>query len=99
MDREAIAAVLEEIGLLLELLGENPFKTRAYDNAARVIRGLDRDVAELIARRELTKIRGIGSAIADKVATLVTTGLSLKKLGSIPFNTFNCPSKSVATIA
>jgi DNA polymerase (family 10) len=74
MEREAVAGVLERIGLLLELLGENPFKTRAYDNAARVIRGLDRDVAELVARRELTQVRGIGAAIADKVAALVTTG-------------------------
>ena len=74
MDREAVAQVLEEIGLLLELLGENPFKTRAYDNAARVIRGLDRDVAELVERNELTKIKGIGGAIADKVTTLVESG-------------------------
>ena len=41
MDREIVAGVLEEIGLLLELLGENPFKTRAYDNAARLVDLLD----------------------------------------------------------
>ena len=40
MERERVAEVLEEIGLMLELLGENPFKTRAYDNAARLVRGL-----------------------------------------------------------
>ncbi len=74
MEREAVAERLEEIGLLLELLGENPFKTRAYDNAARVVRGLDRDLVELIERKELTKVRGIGAAIADKIATLVGTG-------------------------
>jgi DNA polymerase (family 10) len=74
MDREAVAEVLEEIGLLLELLGENPFKTRAYDNAARLVRGLDRDLQELVERNELTSIRGIGGALAEKIATLVTTG-------------------------
>ena len=73
-DRESVAEVLEQIGLLLELLGENPFKTRAYDNAARLVRGLDRDLDELVERNELTKIRGIGGALADKIATLVTTG-------------------------
>jgi len=74
MEREAVAAVLDEIALLLELLGENPFKTRAYDNGARIVRGLDRDLSELVERNELTKIRGIGSALAEKITTLVRTG-------------------------
>ena len=74
MEREVVAEVLEEIALLLELLGENPFKTRAYDNAARLIRGLDRDLEQLVERKELTGIRGIGGALADKISTLVTTG-------------------------
>jgi DNA polymerase (family 10) len=74
MQRERVAEVLEEIGLLLQLCGENPFKTRAYDNAARLIRGLDRDLGQLVARHELTKIRGIGDTLAQKIATLVTTG-------------------------
>ncbi|MHC4428440.1 MAG: helix-hairpin-helix domain-containing protein, partial [Planctomycetota bacterium] len=74
MEREAVAEVLDEIALLLELLGENPFKSRAYDNAARIVRALDRDLDELVERNELTKIRGIGGALADKIATLVRTG-------------------------
>ena len=74
MEREVVAEVLEEIALLLELLGENPFKTRAYDNAARLIRGLDEDLDELVAGSGLTKIRGIGGALAEKITTLVTTG-------------------------
>lgn len=73
-DRAAVADALEEIGLLLELLGENPFKTRAYGNAARLIRGLDRDLGDLVARRELGTIKGIGPALVDKISTLVTTG-------------------------
>lgn len=74
MTREEVAAALERIGLLLELLGENPFKTRAYDNGARIVRGLDRDLADLVARKELIKVKGIGAALAEKIATLVTTG-------------------------
>ena len=41
MDKNEVAAVLEEIGTLLELKGENPFKTRAYHNAVRVLEALE----------------------------------------------------------
>jgi DNA polymerase (family 10) len=74
MDRAEVADRLEEIGLLLELLGENPFKTRAYANAARVVRGLDANLAELISRGQLAAQKGIGPALVDKITTLVTTG-------------------------
>ena len=40
MDKEKVAETLVEIGTLLELKGENPFKTRAYSNAARAIEGV-----------------------------------------------------------
>lgn len=72
--RAEVADVLEEIGLLLELLGENPFKTRAYGNAARIVRALDASLPELIARKELGLLKGIGPALVDKITTLVTTG-------------------------
>lgn len=41
MEKSQIANILEEIGYLLELKGENPFKTRAYENGARVVKGLE----------------------------------------------------------
>jgi DNA polymerase (family 10) len=74
MDRGRVADALGEIGKLLELLGENPFKTRAYHNGSRIVRGLDRDLQELIESGELTAIKGIGSALAEKITTLVETG-------------------------
>ncbi len=74
MDRAEVADALEEIGVLLELLGENPFKTRAYDNAARIVRGLDSALEDLIARKALGAQKGIGPALVDKITTLVTTG-------------------------
>ena len=40
MDKFAIATILEEIGSMLEMKGENPFKSRAYHNASRVVAGL-----------------------------------------------------------
>jgi DNA polymerase (family 10) len=74
VDRARVADALEEIGLLLELLGENPFKTRAYANGARILRGLDRDLAELIRTKELGTIKGFGAALVEKVTTLHETG-------------------------
>jgi DNA polymerase (family 10) len=73
-DRAAVADSLEEIGLLLELLGENPFKTRAYANAARVLRGLDTDLGELVRTRRLGDLKGFGPALVEKISTLVRTG-------------------------
>ncbi|HEX6850715.1 MAG TPA: DNA polymerase/3'-5' exonuclease PolX, partial [Candidatus Polarisedimenticolaceae bacterium] len=73
-DKAAVADALEEIGLLLELLGENPFKTRAYANAARVLRGLDRDLDTLVRAKQLGEIKGFGPALVEKIGVLVTTG-------------------------
>lgn len=74
MDRKRVAEALEEIGTLLELKGENPFKTRAYHNGARTIRSLTEDLDDLVERGELSKVRGIGKALSEKITTLVTTG-------------------------
>ena len=73
-DRAAIADALDEIALLLELAGENPFKSRAYSSGARILRSLDADPAELIRTRSLGQIKGIGPALAEKIAVLATTG-------------------------
>jgi DNA polymerase (family 10) len=74
MDRFQIADVLEEIAAHLEFRGENPFKVRAYQNGARVLRDLEDDLEGLVRSGDLRKKRGIGAALADKIATLVTTG-------------------------
>ncbi len=74
MERGAVADALDEIATLLELLGENPFKVRAHANAARTLRGLDRDLGALIASGELRKTKGIGEALSRKIATLWASG-------------------------
>jgi len=74
MDKEKVAEILQEIGTLLELKGENPFKTRAYVNAARTLEGLNEPLATLIAENRLGEIKGIGEALQEKITTLVTTG-------------------------
>lgn len=74
MNRDEVAAILEEIGVLLELKGENPFKTRAYHNAARTLEGLSVPLEKLVAEGRLGELKGFGEALQAKVATLVTTG-------------------------
>ncbi|RMD90792.1 MAG: DNA polymerase/3'-5' exonuclease PolX [Calditrichaeota bacterium] len=74
MDKKEVAAILQEIAVLLELKGENPFKSRAYENAARVISGLTKDIHELVETGEIRNIKGIGERIADKITELVKTG-------------------------
>ena len=59
---------------LLELKGENPFKTRAYQNAARAIEALSEPLDKLVAEARLGDIKGIGDALQKKITELVTTG-------------------------
>ena len=79
MDKAGIAQALEEIGTLLELKDENPFKIRAYANAARSLEAWGGNVSDLQDEEALAKIPGIGKAIAAKVKELAATG-SLKYL-------------------
>ncbi|HEY2103154.1 MAG TPA: DNA polymerase/3'-5' exonuclease PolX [Chthoniobacterales bacterium] len=79
MTKEDIATALEQIATLLELKGDNPFKIRAYTNAARSIEAWGASFSDLQNEEALEKIPGIGKAIAAKIKELVTTG-SLKFL-------------------
>ena len=73
-NKKEIAAVLEEIAQLLELKGENPFRTRAYRNGARALLNLDEDLGKRIEEGTLTEIEGIGDHLAEKITELATTG-------------------------
>ncbi len=75
MTKNDIAAVLDEIGMLLELQGENPFKTRAYQTGARALEAME--AAEFSARMEagtLGELKGFGEALVDKITKLHATG-------------------------
>jgi DNA polymerase (family 10) len=74
MNKDEVAEILVNIGTLLELKGENPFKTRAYHNAARTIETLSEPLDKLIAEDRLGEIKGIGEALQEKITTLVTIG-------------------------
>jgi DNA polymerase (family X) len=74
MDKSAITDILEEIAVLLELKGENPFKALAYTKAARALDNLDGDLGKIVAENRLGEIAGIGDALQQKISELVTTG-------------------------
>lgn len=74
MDKSSVAAVLNEIGTFLELKGENPFKCRAYQAAARMIESLPEDLATMVREKRVGDLKGIGEALAEKITTLVETG-------------------------
>lgn len=70
-----IAKIFEEIANLLEIENANPFRVRAYRNAARQLQGMGEPVAEMISRGEdLTGLPGIGDDLAGKIAEIVETG-------------------------
>jgi DNA polymerase (family 10) len=74
MDKAQVVEILVSIGTLLELKGENPFKTRAYLNAARALETVNEPLAELVAQNRLGEIKGVGEALQKKITELVTTG-------------------------
>lgn len=74
MDKHDLARIFNEIGLLLELKGENPFKSRAYYNAARTIENLTEDLAEIIKAGRVSELPGFGAALAKKVEEWSETG-------------------------
>ncbi len=76
MDKTKVAEILDEIGTLLELKGENPFKCRALHNASRALAGVTDDLERLVETGEIRKIKGIGESIAANIAELVKTGKS-----------------------
>jgi DNA polymerase (family 10) len=78
MDKDQVAAVLSEIGTLLELQGENQFRVNAYHNGARALMQLGEDLGDLVRSGRLAEVPGIGDTLREKITTLVTTG-------SLPF--------------
>jgi len=84
MNNERIAAHFEELADLLEIQGANPFRIRAYRNAARTLEGLSESVADIAAdeSRALTDLEGIGKDLAEKIEQLLETG-SLTQLDEL----------------
>ena len=74
METVRIAQVLDEMGTILEINGENPFRCRAYHNAAQTLLSLPSDLSEMIADGSLAEVPGIGETMHAKIVQLATTG-------------------------
>jgi DNA polymerase (family 10) len=72
--REHLVKTLENIALLLELKGENPFKTRAYRNGAEIVQNFDGDIVTRATKNDLKDIKGFGDALQQKLYELASTG-------------------------
>lgn len=73
-ENQKAAQIFLEIADYLEIQGENPFKVRAYQKAARAINGVEKPLSTLRDSGELRNIPGIGKAIADKIEQLLDQG-------------------------
>jgi len=76
MTNAEIADVFDQIADLLEFQGANPFRVRAYRNAARTLREMTESLEQMVYSHPeaLTEISGIGADLAEKISTLVKTG-------------------------
>ena len=70
--KKAVTSQLKEAARLLDVLGADPFRAKAYQTAARQLEGFEGDFAELFETRRLTKIRGIGQGLAQELYALET---------------------------
>ena len=76
MTNKEVAHVLDNIGDILQILGESAFRYNAYHKAARVVGSMAEDINE-IAREgpiSLTKINGVGKNIAERIYEYLKTG-------------------------
>ena len=70
-----IANIFDEIADFLEIEGENPFRIRAYRNAAGTVRGLGSELKDMVAdNADLTELAGIGKELAAKIREILETG-------------------------
>ena len=74
METARIAQIIDEMGTLLEIKGENPFRCRAYHTAAQSLGNLPADLREMIADGSLKEVPGIGETMYSKIVQLATTG-------------------------
>ncbi len=74
MDKSTLSALLDEVGNLLEIKGENPFKSRAYRNAARIVETIPDDLEILVSSGHIKDVEGIGAGLAEKITEWVQTG-------------------------
>ncbi len=74
MLNKKVAQIFYEIAQLLDLLGDNPFRIRAYERAAMRIESMPEDLEEYVLKDKLEDLPGIGKDLADKIKEIFYTG-------------------------
>jgi len=74
MKNKEVVKLLQEIGQLLELKGENPFRVRSYEKAAQNIASLTEPIEKFVSNDKLQTIPGVGEGIAKKIKEYLETG-------------------------
>ena len=74
MEKIEIIEILDLIGTMLEIKGENPFKVRAYFSGSRILQTMEEDLGSVIKEGRLGDVPGIGKALTEKIETLFKTG-------------------------
>ncbi len=74
IEKDDIIKLLKDIVKILEIKGENAFKIRAYENAIRIFENFEGDLIKAIKDKSISRIKGIGDAITNKMYEFVTTG-------------------------
>jgi DNA polymerase (family 10) len=87
VNNDGIAKTFQELADVLELLGEMPFKVRAFRTAARSIEGMGEPIAPKVKDDTLGKVAGIGDGIVRRIKELIETG----KLADLETNKAKLP--------
>ncbi|MDH4036913.1 MAG: DNA polymerase/3'-5' exonuclease PolX [Candidatus Krumholzibacteria bacterium] len=74
LSKADVAEKLDDVAAMLEILGDNPFRIRAFYNAARAVEDLSGDLAAMVESEELLEVRGIGKSIFADIKSALTTG-------------------------
>jgi DNA polymerase (family X) len=74
VNKQEVAAVLRHYAVLVELLGEDSFRSRAYDNAARMLETQTEDLDTLITQNRLAAVKGIGKGLAGAIVEISARG-------------------------
>lgn len=74
LNNRQVAQYFRDIGDMMQILGENRFKILAYQNAARTLEELNRDIYAIFEEGALEDIPGVGEAIAEKISELLESG-------------------------
>lgn len=74
ISKRDVARAFDEVAMMLEVLGDNPFRIRAFFNAARAVEDMSEDLNQMLASGELINVRGIGKSMVAHVKSMFETG-------------------------